>query len=118
MEAIDLKVTDAYVMGKPNIPIVELSLASPGDSVAMLFVYDEDRPRCGLRLTIEDMDKLAQEWIKARRVCPFCKEPGMDIVKDGDYLDVHEIGMKCDNCLGETTLQLEADEFSYDRGLT
>lgn len=114
METIKLSVTDAYVLGDPATPVTELHVESAGNSLVLLFAYDETRRVGGLRLTVEDMDKLAQEWIKARRLCPFCQEPFMDApVDEQPEFENVSTRWECDHCGGAVDTTWEPGDVAW-----
>ena len=92
---------DSYVVGRANDDVSKASV-SGYDHKALIILANGSKEVGGIRLSPEDMDKLCKEWMDARRVCPFCHKPGMDVVIDKQpFMDAVETQWRCEYCHGE-----------------
>jgi hypothetical protein len=69
----------------------------------------------GVRLSPETMDKIAKWWIDQRRVCMFCKEPGMnaDVDEQPHFENVQTV-WTCEHCGAEMETIWEPDEVPWE----
>ena len=88
----------SYVPGS-EIKSGDTVKALSGGNFAIFQLSNGEQPLSGLRLSSVDMDRLCQQWMDERRVCPFCKVAGMDVLTDENvsFGDV-ETSWDCHNC--------------------
>ena len=68
-----------------------------------------------VRMSVGDMDELAMKWIDARRVCPFCKEPFMDVDLDGQPRFECVVTLwQCEHCGGSIETTWEPDRVPWE----
>jgi hypothetical protein len=95
----------SYAPGRSAAAVTSVEIQ--GGSRGLVLMHGPLGKLGGIRLSPEDMDRLCKEWIDARRVCPFCKEPGMNVVaSEAQYLEAIETEWECEHCGGDSNTQI------------